>query len=109
MLNLAPNTRNGAILRNEIAAYMYDVFSAENSALASLDRWTQRRVGDENMAKIALVFEADDSVEHCYQNLVREIDTEAETGIFLIGDGHHAAELRSLAKDPGISGVLYIR
>jgi hypothetical protein len=107
MLNLAPEKRNGAMLRNEVAAYMYDVFSAEDSGLASLDRWTQRRVGDENMAKIALVFEAEDSVEHCYQNLVREIDTEAETGIFLIGEEPYAAELHSLANIAGISGVLH--
>ena len=63
----------------------------------------ERRVTDENLAKIALVFEAEDPIENCYQNLVREIDTEAETGIYLAGRGADVRELRELAGDPGIS------
>ena len=107
MLDLAPKTDKDAILRNEVAAYLYDVFSAEDSALATLDRWTQRRVIDENMAKITLVLEADDPVEYCYQNLIREIDTEAETGIYLVGSRNGPRDLRHLMADPGISGKLY--
>jgi len=107
MLDLAPTINKDAILRNEVTAHLYDVFSAEDSALASLDRWTQRRVIDENMAKIALVLEADDPVEFCYQNLIREIDTEAETGIYLAGSRIGLPDLRVLASDPGISGKLH--
>lgn len=107
MLAMAGKTHDGATLRSDVSAYLYDAFSAENSALAFLDRWTQRRVFDENMAKIALVLEADDPVEYCYQNLVREIDTEAETGIYLVGKKSNSAELNALTADPGISGLLH--
>lgn len=107
MLDLARKTDKGAMLRNEVAAYLYDVFAAEDSALASLDRWTQRRVIDENMAKIALVLESDDPVEHCYQNLIREIDTEAEVGIYLVGTHRGPLELGILASEPGVSGELH--
>ena len=107
MLGLAKLTDKSAQLRNDVAAFLYDVFSAEDSSMSSLDRWTQRRVIDENMAKIALVLESDDPVEHCYQNLVREIDTEAETGIFLVHPDTKVPELRALSDDPGVSGELY--
>lgn len=107
MLGLARLTDGGADLRNEVTAYLYDVFSAEDSSLSSLDRWTQRRVIDENMAKIALVLESDDPIEHCYQNLVREIDTEAESGVYLVRPNSKVGELRDLARDPGVSGKLH--
>ena len=106
MLDLARKQDDSALLRNDIAARLYDIFSAEDSALASLDRWTQRRVIDENMAKVSLVLESEDPVETCYQNLIREIDTEAESGVFLIGTAGCSRELRDLAMDPGISGTL---
>ena len=106
MLGLAKLTDKGAQLRDDVAAYLYDVFSNEDTSLSSLDRWTQRRVIDENMAKIALVLESDDPIEHCYQNLVREIDTEAESGIHLVHANSKVRELRELAGDPGISGKL---
>lgn len=81
MLGLARNTDTATAARNDVAAFLYNAISAENSALSSLDRWTQHRLTDENMAKVALVFEADNPVEHCYQNMVREIDTEAKYGV----------------------------
>ena len=77
MFGLAQRTDIAAVIRDEVAEYLYDVFTSGNTALSGIDRWTQRRVSNENMVKIALVLEADDSVEHCYQNLVREIDTSA--------------------------------
>lgn len=107
MLDLARNNDNGTTIRKDVVAHLYDAFSAEGSALASLDRWTQRRVTDENLAKLALVLEADDPVEHCYQNLVREIDTEAEAGIYLMSRSTRREELRDLIDDPGISGRLH--
>jgi hypothetical protein len=84
MLGLARNTDNATKVRNEVAAFLYNAISAENSVLAGLDRWTQHRVTDETMAKVALVLEADDPVEYCYQNLVREIDAEAKIRAFRI-------------------------
>jgi len=106
MLGLARKSDKGAQVRNEVAAYLYDVFTAEDSTLAKLDRWTQQRVINENLAKVSLVLEADDPVEYNYQNLVREIDSEAETGIFLVHDKAADTILRSLARDAGISGKL---
>jgi len=109
MLALARNSDPGAIIRSDVANYLHDAFTANESQLAWMDRWTERRVIDENMAKIGLVLEADDPVEYCYQNLIREIDTEAETGIYLLGKESHSSELRELANDPDVSGELHER
>ena len=109
MLALARNNDPGAIIRSDVANYLHDAFTAEDSAMVWMDRWTERRIIDENMAKIGLVLEADDPVEYCYQNLIREIDTEAETGIYLLGRESHSSELRELANDPGVSGELHKR
>ncbi len=94
-------------IRSEAAAYLYEQFSAEDGTLRRLDRWTQRRIAEENLAKIAMVLESDDAVEHCYQNLIREIDTEAETGIYLMRPGAKTKQLRRLAGESGVSGKLY--
>ena len=95
------------MIRRDVANYLHDAFSSEDSALGWMDRWTEQHVTDQNMAKISLVLEAEDPVEHCYQNLIREIDTEAETGIYLLGKDPISTELRELAKDPGVSGRLH--
>jgi hypothetical protein len=95
------------MIRSDVANYLHDAFSSEDGALAWMDRWTEQRVIDQNMAKIGLVLEADDPVEYCYQNLIREIDTEAETGIYLLGKQKDSSVLRELAKDPGVSGELH--
>jgi hypothetical protein len=60
----------------------------------------------ENLAKIELALDANDPVEYCYQNLIREIDTEAETGIYLVRENSDCRSLRRLADEPGISGQL---
>lgn len=107
MLALARRSDPAAAIRSDVANYLHDAFSSEDSALGWMDRWTERSVIDQNMAKIGLVLEADDPVEFCYQNLIREIDTEAETGIYLLGKETRSSELRELAKDPGVSGKLH--
>ena len=107
MMALARNSDPGGVIRRDVTNYLHEAFSSENSALSWMDRWTEKRVIDENMAKIGLVLEADDPVEYCYQNLIREIDTEAETGIYLLGKSSHTDELRELVKDPGGSGELH--
>jgi hypothetical protein len=94
-------------LQARISAYLYDAYAADEGLLGDLDRWAQRRITDENMAKLALVLAADDPAEACYRDLIREIDTEAQTGIYLVRDDATAAHLRDLADDPGISGTLY--
>lgn len=94
-------------IQARIAAHLYDMYTVDDGLLGDLDRWTQRRITDENMAKLALVLEADDPAEACYRDLIREIDTEAESGIFLAGADAPEAHLRTVATDPGVSGDLH--
>ena len=47
-------------IQQRISAYLYDVYASDSGLLGDLDRWTQRRITDENMAKLALVMESDD-------------------------------------------------
>ncbi len=110
MLNLVPNdtnryTRSEAI-HAEVSRFLYEAFSAEGGLLSNVDRWTQRKVTLENLTKIELAHAAGDPVEYCYQNLIREIDSEAETGIFLVGKKDTDRSLRLLANEPGVSGKL---
>jgi hypothetical protein len=90
----------------DVSRYLYESFSSDDGLLANLDRWTQRRITLENLAKIELVLEAEDSVEHCYQILIREIDNEAETGIYVIGKSAGDRTHDKLMTEPGISGEL---
>ena len=89
-----------------ISAYLYEVYRADNGLLGELDRWTQRQITDENMAKLALVLESDDPAEACYRDLIREIDTEAESGIYLVSRDATAEHLVTVATDAGVSGDL---
>ncbi|MGI9219803.1 MAG: hypothetical protein ACR2QS_02055 [Woeseiaceae bacterium] len=94
------------VARAQVATYLYELFANDDGLLANLDRWTQRRITEENMAKLALVFESDDPAEACYRDLIREIDTEAEYGIYLAkadADGRH---LSRIIDEPGVSGEL---
>lgn len=93
-------------IQSRISTFLYDVYATDDGLLGDLDRWTQRRVTDENMAKLALVLQSDDPAEACYRDLIREIDSEAENGIFLVGADAAAGHLRQLAEDPGVSGKL---
>ena len=94
-------------IQARISAYLYEVYASDNGLLGDLDRWTQRRITDENMAKLALVMASDDPAETCYRDLIREIDTEAETGIYLVRPDSKEAHLHELASDPGVSGELH--
>jgi hypothetical protein len=93
--------------RARVATYLYRVYASDDGLLGNLDRWTQRRITEENMAKLALVFESDDPAEACYGDLIRELDTEAETGIYLARQGSPAQHLRRVIDEPGVSGELY--
>ena len=110
MLNLVSDSSKRYTLteaiRADVSARLYDAFSAEDGALSNLDRWTQRKVAFENLAKIDLTLEADDPVEYCHQNLIREIDSEAEYGIYLFNDAIAREQLVTLTDDAGISGDL---
>jgi hypothetical protein len=92
--------------RARVATYLYELFANDEGLLANLDRWTQRRITDESMAKLTLVFESDDPVETCYRDLIREIDTEAENGIYLAHADSSIGHLRRIVDEPGVSGQL---
>jgi hypothetical protein len=93
-------------IQASISSYLYDAYAADFGLLGDLDRWTQRRITDENMAKLALVLESDDPMEACYRDLIREIDTEAESGVYLVNPDAEGEHLRQLLDDPGVSGDL---
>jgi hypothetical protein len=93
--------------RARIATYLYQVYASDDGLLGDLDRWTQRRITEENMAKLALVFESDDPAEACYRDLIREIDTEAETGIYLARQDAPSRHLQRVVDEPGVSGELH--
>ena len=107
MLSLVPKDGKrhslSETIRAAVSRSLHEAFTADDGPLSDLDRWTQRRVTLENLAKIELAFAADDPVEHCYQDLIREIDAEARSGIFLVGK---EASLGSLAAEAGVSGKL---
>ena len=92
--------------RAQVATYLYELYTNETGLLSSLDRWTQRLITDENMAKLALVFESDNPVETCYRDLIREIDTEAENGIYLASPESPTRHLSRIVDEPGVSGEL---
>lgn len=92
--------------RARVATYLYELYANEQGLLSSLDRWTQRRITDESLAKLALVFESDDPVEACYRDLIREIDAEAENGIYLASADAPLKHLRRVLDEPGVSGEL---
>lgn len=92
--------------RARVATYLYELYADDKGLLSRLDRWTQRRITDENMAKLTLVFESDDPVEACYQDLIREIDTEAENGIYLANANSPVRHLSRIVDEPGVSGEL---
>lgn len=95
-------------VRGGVSKHLYDAFRRPDEYLGNFDQWTRQRVYGENMAKVELVLEADDPAEDCYQNLIREIDIEAENGIYLIGSEFQSDALSGLAEDPGISGQLHL-
>jgi len=92
--------------RARIATYLYQVYANDDGLLGDLDRWTQRRITEENMAKLALVFESDDPAEACYRDLIRELDNEAESGIYLARADAVERHLRRVTDEPGVSGDL---
>ena len=99
-------TKKGTAIQASVIAYLDDRFHGGEPGLARLDRWSIDRIMRENQAKAALVEEASDPTEHCIQNLIREIDGEAQVGVFLPNPARHAAQLRRQFGEPGITGRL---
>lgn len=93
-------------MRARITSYLDDIYLEDEGMLGELDRWTQHRITEENIAKLSLVLNSNDPAEACYKDLIREIDTEAETGIYLVTPGSPSSHLRRLADEAGVSGEL---
>ncbi len=94
-------------IRFRISAYLSELCVENEGLFFNLDHWTQRRIIEENMAKLALVLDSDDPAEACYRDLIREIDSEAETGIYLVRSNSTSRHLRRLIEEPGVSGELH--
>lgn len=90
-----------------IAAHLHAAYSDDDNLIGRLDRWTQQRITDENLAKVLLVLESDDPAEACYRDLVREIDTEAMSGVYLAREGAKPEHLQHVLDEPGVSGQLH--
>jgi len=95
------------VVRARVAAVLYEAYGDSEGLLGHLDHWTQRQITEENMAKLALVLDADDPVESCYRDLIREIDAEAEAGIYLVRSGATSRHLQRVMGEPGVSGKLH--
>ena len=93
--------------RARVATHLGEVYAGTGSLLGDLNPWTQRLISNENLAKLALVFEAEEPAEACYRDLIREIDTEAQSGIYLARKGSPSRHLARVAEEPGVSGELY--
>jgi len=90
-----------------IAEHLYEAFNNSDNLIGNLDRWTHQRITDENLTKVMLILESGDPAETCYRDLVREIDTEAETGIFLVNETAKPNHLQQLISEPGVSCELH--
>ena len=95
------------VAERRVVACLDEVLEGTDSLLADLNPWTQRLIRNESMAKVALVFEAGDPAEACYRDLIREIDTEAESGIYIAREGLSSRHLGRVVEERGVSGQLY--
>jgi hypothetical protein len=102
-----PNTSQDQQVAQDVAAFLDQRFVEYGPDMSGLDRWTQLRIGTGNRQKLAGVFASDDPPTRCYRNLVREIDTEAEAGIYLSAPAGGAARLRMLTGESGLTGRLH--
>lgn len=94
-------------IRAAVTTYLNDHFDGErrkHREINSLRRW---RISTDSYAKLALVHDAADPAEYCFQNLIREIDEEARSGIWLEQPAGFAANIRRLFGEPELSGQLY--
>ena len=93
-------------VREHVASHLNEAMQDQHSALAGLDHWTRQRLIDENLAKISLLFEAENPIAACYHDLIREIDIEAETGIYAARSDASREYLRQVTEESGVSGEL---
>jgi hypothetical protein len=94
-------------VRSSVRQFVAAGVSDPGGVLGNLDRWSQRRVAAENIGKIDLMLEEEDPVEHGFQNLIREIDSEAEMGVLLVNPSTAHESLKSMCEVRGVSGHLH--
>lgn len=92
--------------KQEVSRYLYEVYSDVGGLLGTLDGTARQRVTSDNMAKLERIFNAEDAAEACYSDLIRELDAEAESGIFLAYPDSPKKHLRRVCDEPGVSGTL---
>ena len=102
-----PNNSQDRQIAQDVAAFLDQRFGESDDDLSGLDRWTRIRIGTENRQKLADIFASDHPASRAYRNLVREIDAEAEVGIYLSVPAGSAARLRILSGEIGMTGRLY--
>lgn len=95
------------MIRDGVAALLAKRLASAPRLPGAFDRWTRRRIEEETMAKVAALLESGDPAECCYQNLIREINSEAEVGVLLANGLAGPDELRSMCIEPGVSGELF--
>ena len=94
-------------IRIAISDFLNETYAENEGLLGNLDRWTRSRIVAENVAKLELVIASDDPVEACYRDLVREIDCEARTGVYLVTQSSVSRHLKLLLNEPGVSAMLH--
>lgn len=94
-------------MRTCIADYLQGEFAQRDGMVRNLDRWTRRQIMEENLAKLGLVMASDQPSEACYRDLIREISSEAEMGVFLACRESDEEHLRRVLDEPGVSGDLH--
>ena len=67
-----------------VAARLESMFAEPGSMLGDLNSWTQRLIIAENLAKLALVFEAEEPAEACYRDLIRETPFQFQADMLFI-------------------------
>lgn len=110
-MDTANNSNSGSFasmdeISARVQAYLDTVFDKRNGFLWHIDPWTRGRISRDNLGKVALVLADAEPEEACYRDLIREIDTEARTGIYLAGESARAHHLQQVVKEPGVSGLL---
>ena len=90
-----------------VAALINDHFDGSDGPVARLDRWTRQCIAVENQARLSRILKSADPVEACVATLIRDIDREAEFGIYLATPAGNAAQLNRLTGEPAMSGRLF--
>lgn len=94
-------------VEDAVASYLNDILAGDEHLQANLDRWSRKQVAADNLDKVRLVMSAECPLDRCRANLVREIDAEAESGIYLATPAGSVAQLQRLAGRSGMSGRLF--